>query len=124
MKSHFLKANFSALAATAVDYGTLLFLVEILHIHYSIGVALGAFLGAITNFLLNRNWTFKSSEKIRFQILKYALVSIGSLVLNTGLVVLTTESLHLQYFLSKIIVSLVVAWGWNYPLQKNFVFRK
>jgi putative flippase GtrA len=124
MKSHFLKANFSALAATAVDYGSLLLSVEVLHIHYSIGVALGAFLGAITNFSLNRKWTFKSSERINQQILKYALVSAGSLILNTGLVVLTTESLHLQYFLSKIIVSLVVAWGWNYPLQKNFVFRK
>lgn len=56
----FSKAQVSALAATVVDFGTLVFLVELLHAAYPFGVATGAFAGAITNFFLNRHWSFQA----------------------------------------------------------------
>src|SRR4051812_46996343 len=70
------RAQVSSLAATAVDYSTLFSLVELGHLYYPIAVALGAFGGAVTNFLLNRNWSFEATHgKQREQALRYAGVS-------------------------------------------------
>ena len=123
-KKSFLKANATAIAATAVDFGTLVFLTEVLHLFYVWSVAAGAVLGAITNFTLNRHWTF-DHEKCHWgaQALRYFVVSLGSLVLNMCLVYLVTETAHLPYFVSKIITAQFVGWFWNYPLQHRFVYR-
>jgi putative flippase GtrA len=121
----FSKATVAAIGATVVDFGTLTIWVEVLHQFYPIGVALGAAFGAVTNFLLNRHWAFDAARvPVGIQALKYAVVSAGSLLLNTGGVYLVTEKLHLFYLFSKIGVALVVALLFNYPLQRFFVYRK
>lgn len=56
------------------------------------------------------------------QLWKYALVWAGNLFLNTGGVYVFTCYAGLHYAISKVVVSLLVAFLYNYPLQKNFVF--
>jgi putative flippase GtrA len=121
----FFRAILSALAATVIDFGSLTFFVEVLHGFYPVGVAIGAFLGAITNFLINRYWSFEGAHRapVHGQIWRYLVVSAGSLGLNTLGVYLVTENFGLFYLKSKIVVALLVGWCFNYPLQKYFVYR-
>jgi putative flippase GtrA len=56
------------------------------------------------------------------QLGKYALVWTGNLLLNTGGVYVLASQAGLHYTVSKVMTSLLVAFLYNYPLQKNFVF--
>ena len=124
MKTLF-RAIVSALISTVVDFGSLSFYVEVLHGFYPVGVALGAFLGAVTNFLINRYWSFEGAHRdpVQGQMWRYLVVSAGSLALNTLGVYAVTEGFGLFYMKSKVVVALAVGLGFNYPLQKYSVYR-
>jgi putative flippase GtrA len=119
----FSRSQVAAFAATCADFGLLFGLVEILHVWYVLATALGAAAGAMTNFLLNRYWSFEADDQAwHGQALRYAFVSAGSLLLNTWGVFAVTEGLRIHYAVSVIIVSIVVAVAYNFPLQRYFVF--
>jgi putative flippase GtrA len=122
--SQFKRSQVSSFAATILDYGTLFSLTELLHVYYVISVACGALIGATVNFFLNRHWSFESADgNVHHQALRYCLVSGGSLGLNTGGVYFVTEYFHIHYAISVVIVSLLVGFLFNFPLQRGFVFR-
>jgi putative flippase GtrA len=89
----------------------------------AVGTGLGAAVGAVTNFMINRHWSFRASEAaLHAQAVRYALVSAISLGLN----VLGTEGalrLGVSYGFSRIVVSLLVGFCFNFPLHRYFVFR-
>ncbi len=127
-------AQGAAFAGTAVDFICTIFFTEVFHIWYVISTALGSLAGAITNFLLGRYYVFQSTErKIQQQAFRYAIVSLGSLILNTGGVWLLTEFIHQQlrhdevhdhdYIVAKVIVAVLVAVFYNFILQKNYVYK-
>ncbi len=118
------KAQVSALIATVVDFGVTYVGVEWCTLHYVVSVASGALSGAVTNFLLNRYWTFESVEKsILTQGTRYFLVAAGSLLINTLGVYLLTELMSLHYLISKLAVSIAVSLFYNYPLHRGFVYE-
>lgn len=113
----------TSFAATLVDFGLLYCLVEFADVYYVLATAIGAFVGAITNFTLNKYWAFEDRKSgVLAQGFRYAMVSGGSLLLNTALVFCFTEFGHLRYLVSKTIAALTVGWGWNYPMHRYFVF--
>ena len=119
----YLRSQFAALTATASDFTVTIFLKAIIGLWYVSAVALGAAVGALVAFFLNRNWVFKLKvNSIRVQAFRYGLVAGGSWVLNTGGVYLLTESLGISYLYSKIIVSIFIGLSYNYILAKRFVF--
>jgi putative flippase GtrA len=122
--SSFSRAQVASSVASALDYGTLFFLAEICHVWYVLATATGALTGAIVNFIINRHWSFQASHlHWRKQAQRYALVSTGSLLLNTSGVYLVTEYGRVHYAVSVILVSLAVGFLFNYPLHKNYVYR-
>ncbi len=124
LQSSFSRAQISSFLATAVDYGILFLFVEVFHIWYVAATAWGAFFGAITNFLLNRHWSFRASEgKWIRQAYRYSIVSIGSLILNTLGVFLVTEYARVHYAVSVVLVAGAVGVLFNYPLHRHYVYR-
>lgn len=120
----FIRYNISAIIATGVDFLTLIALTELLDLYYVISTVAGAAFGATVAFVLNRNWSFESkNEQKRVQSLKYVLVALGSLALNTFGVFALTEWMGVQYVISKTIAAVIVAVSYNYLLSKYFVFR-
>lgn len=118
------RAQISSLIATLVDLGTLFASVELFGLWYVAGTALGAFLGAVTNFLLGRHWSFEAAEKpVPGQALRYALVSGGSLLLNSAGVFAFTEGFGLKYGYSKAVVAILVGVLFNFPLHRRYVFK-
>ena len=124
LSSLFFSAQVAAFIGTAVDFITVILLTELLAIWYVTSNVIGAALGAITNFLLGRYWVFDSTEKkIYNQAFRYFLVALGSLLLNTFGLYILTEYTSLHYIVSKIIVAVLIAFTFNFFLQKNFVYK-
>lgn len=122
-KKTFSRATVTSIAATVVDFSMLYTLVEWGHVYYVVATACAAACGAVTNFALNRFWAFDARHhKIGHQGVRYAAVSAGSLLLNTGLVFCFTEFGGLRYLVSKAVASVTVGWAWNYPLHRYYVF--
>jgi len=124
----FAKAQVSAFTGGILDYIVMILCTELLHIHYTISIAIGGIIGAILNFSLNRYWTFnanKASElSVGAQLVKFAFVVAGSIALKSSGTYLFTTLLKLDYKITRIMVDIVVSLGFNYVLQKYWVFRK
>jgi putative flippase GtrA len=125
----FARSQVAALVATVVDFSTLMLLTEVAGLWYVASTAAGAFLGAVTNFLLGRHWSFEAADPeahgpMHHQAWRYALVSGGSLLLNSGGVWALTEGFGLPYPVSKGLVAVAVGFLYNYPMQRAFVFRR
>ena len=102
-----------------------------------LSTAIGAFVGGVVNCLINYRFTFHATDvPWKSVAVKYAFVWAGSLFLNA-------YGTHLCYYLftqwswlndigfkpdgffaaARLFVSLVVSLGWNFILQRYFVFR-
>ncbi|MEQ6121084.1 GtrA family protein [Reichenbachiella sp. MALMAid0571] len=123
-KTSFFRYNIAALLATAGDFLTLIFLTELVGLWYLASTSLGAIVGAIIAFTLGRNWAFVSKEETKTrQAIKYGIVALGSMGLNTLGVFFFTEVIEIQYVISKSITAGIVALGYNYPLSKYYTFK-
>lgn len=121
----FIKAQAASLASTAVDFVVTIGCVEVLHSWYLAATILGNIAGGITNFCLGRYFVFEATQQnVRTQSGRYVGVWLGSMVLNATGVYFCTQVLHTNYVVSKIVVSLFVGIGFNYLLQRHFVFPK
>jgi putative flippase GtrA len=119
----------TSLFTTALDFGVLLLLVEVFHVHYVLGTFCGTVAGATSNFLINRVWSFEATNKsshggAHWQLVRFLPVQAGSSGLQTLGVWGFTERAHLPYLGSKLVVSVLVYVAWNYPMNRWFVFRK
>ena len=120
----FIKAQAASLAATIADFSITIILVEWFRCWYLAASVAGTVCGGIINFMLGRKWVFEAGEKgIPKQAVKYLLVWTGNMVLVSGGVYLFTHYGGLNYVLSKVIVSVIVGFTYNYLMQKNFVFK-
>ncbi|MDD3788508.1 MAG: GtrA family protein [Petrimonas sp.] len=125
----FSKAQVSAFFGGIVDYGVMVFVTEVFHVHYTVSIAIGGIVGAIVNFTINKKWTFNSKETeyrntLLQQLLKYFVTVTNSIILkSTGTYFLTTL-LGIDYKISRIFADLVVSTCFNYTLQKQWVFKK
>lgn len=125
MTTTFIKAQAASLIASAIDYITMLLLVELAGIWDVAASIIGLIVGGISNFIIGRIWVFKANEqKIPGQAFKYFLVWIGSLLLNAfGFYLMRHYAASIDYRLSKILVSITIGFSYNYFLQKKFVYR-
>jgi putative flippase GtrA len=113
----------TSLISTVVDYSVMIAAVELVHIRPVGATPIAAFGGAVTNFTLNRHFTYRvAGESLRGQMWRYALVSGCSLGWNTLGEFLLLKGPHLHYFLARVITSIIVSNVWNYPLMRFFVF--
>jgi putative flippase GtrA len=113
----------AGLAAGVVDYGTFVVLVELVHLWPEAATPVGALLGAVTNFTLSRHVVFRGSGgAVQGQMARYALVSFGSLLLNTLGVFLLFRLAGLNPIVARLGTAVAVSLAWNFPLHRNFVF--
>jgi putative flippase GtrA len=113
----------TAVISTVVDYSVMLSAVEIAGIGPVPATPIAALAGAVTNFTLNRNFTYQAAQNpIRGQLWRFVLVSGCSLGLNTLGEFLLLKIPHLHYFVARVIASTIISNVWNYPLLRFFVF--
>jgi len=141
----FLRAQFSSQLASITDFAVTIILANTLITadvfgpqYYVYATFTGSVCGGIVNCIVNYRWTFKAKDsKKRHVALKYLMVWCGSIFFNTTGTYLVTEFLGNfiwirellgQFFddifiISKIFVSLIVGFVWNYNMQRLFVYR-
>ena len=133
-----MKAQLSAQVASLCDFLFTILLVKLLGVFYLYATFCGSITGGMVNCFINYHWVFGANDcKKKFVAMKYLFVWTGSILLNTWGTFGLTEWLtnmrwvnHLLgyyvddvFILSKIVVSILVGFFWNYQLQRTFVYR-
>jgi putative flippase GtrA len=134
----FIRAQFSSQVASATDFLITILLANLWNIYYVYATFVGSICGGIVNCIINYKWTFKTKDcKKQYVIIKYILVWIGSILLNTWGIYIMTEAISQNpwvqdklnpfidnlFVFSKIVVSLIVGFTWNYNMQRVFVYK-
>lgn len=109
--------------ATAADFAVVSALVSWLGWSAPLATLIGSVFGGVVNFGINRSWSFASTGQIRGMAARYLVVSAVSAALNALGVWVLSAAPRLPYQLAWMIIRGGVYLGWNYPLQKYYVFR-
>jgi len=121
----FAKAQASAFTGGITDYLIMLVCTELLAIHYTVSIVLGGIIGAIINFSVNRYWAFQSRQStVQRQLSKFITVVAGSILLKSSGTYFLTNWLSVDYKISRVIIDIIVSLGFNFTLQKYWVFNK
>lgn len=121
----FSRSALTSLFTTALDFGTLTGLVELAGVNYVLATWLGTVIGSLSNFTINRVWAFDVRDRPPTgQFARFLLVQAAASFLHAGGVWFFTGVLGMPYQVSKIVISVLVYLGWNYPMNRWFVFRR
>ncbi len=102
-----------------------------------LATGIGVVAGGIVNCIICYKFTFRAENcPWKAVVVKYALVWIGNLILNSGgteLLYILLKKWHVleelgfkaagYYTSARLVMSLLVSWFWNFILQRNFVYR-
>lgn len=119
----FVRANASTLLATGIEWGLVTVLVQN-RVSYLIAAGVGAFLGAVMDFSLKRQWAFirRGTGSLRGESTRYVVVSGLSLGWNLAAAYTLVHVLHVAPIPGVIAASILVGALWNYPLHRLVVF--
>ncbi len=119
----FIKFGLVGFSGVGIDFGITYLSKEKLRIPKYVANSLGFAFAVTTNFLLNRIWTFQSTNTlIWIQYSKFILVSLVGLAVSNGLIYLLTEKKKLNFYLSKGI-AIVGVMVWNFAANYQFTFQ-
>lgn len=115
-----------SLLCTGLDFGTLWALVELAGVGHPLATFAGTVVGAITNFVVNRQYTFDAvgEDAAHRQLVRFLVVQAGCSALLTAGMWLVADVLGVAYLVARLIVAVVVYLGWNYPMIRFYVFAR
>lgn len=108
---------------TIVHYAVLFLLVQIANVGPVIASATGFVTGAVVNYYLNYHITFRSNKRHCTAALKFFVVALCGLLLNTLIMFFATEGLHLNYLLAQLTATGLVL-VWNFLCNRFWSFRE
>ena len=110
----FVKFGVVGFSGIFVDFGVTYLCKEKLRIHKYVANSLGFILATISNYLLNRYWTFSNGQSAQFsQFVKFFGIAIVGLVLNNLLIYFFNDKLKINFYVSKAIAIVIVS-VWNF----------
>ena len=116
----FLKFGAVGFSGVFVNFGVTWFFKEICKLNKYLSNILGFVFAATTNYLLNRWWTFQSTNpQVGLEYAKYFLISLVGLGIDTLTVYLLHGKLKWNFYLSKVF-AIGAATLWN--LFGNLLF--
>jgi putative flippase GtrA len=118
----FLKFCVVGVTGTIIDFGLTWICKEKLKIPKFIANAIGFVVAATSNYILNRVWTWGSTnEQVGVEYVKFFGVSLIGLGLNTLILYLLHEKMKLNFWFSKVVATGVVM-VWNFLANYYFTF--
>ena len=110
----FLKFGVVGFSGIFIDFGVTYVFKEKLRVHKYVANSLGFIMATISNYLLNRYWTFNTGQSAQFsQFGKFFGIAIIGLVLNNLLIYLFNDKLKIHFYVSKAFAILIVS-VWNF----------
>ncbi len=120
----FLRVQLSAFLGGLFDLAIYTFCFTILLFTAPFSNVVSGSLGALVNFSINRYWSFNNrSRSIGSQLWKFIIVVIGSITLKSLGIHVLVDIWGLHFLLSKLMVEILVSLGFNFTLQKFWVFK-
>ncbi len=117
------KFSASSLAGFGVDYLCYSLFLLLMGRKYTLAAnVLARVISATVNFTLNRNLVFRTREPLLRSAVKYFLLAACILLCNTGLLHVLLQILHMNPYLAKIIVELIL-FSVSWIMQRTVVFR-
>lgn len=121
----FFRANIASCLATLLDFLVTMLAFRMLHAGAVLSGVAGSMAGGLLHFSLNRTFVFKASEgRLDGQMVRYLLIWGINILLNMLGVYVFAVKLGWHYLFSKVLSSLCVFVGFNYPMHKKFVFKR
>lgn len=108
--------------AAVAHYGTLIALVELLHITPTTASLAGFVAGGIVSYILNRSYTFRSGRAHSEALPRFLAIAAVGFVLTGVLMAGLTEWLAVPYILAQISTTGVVL-VWHYIANKFITFK-
>ena len=118
----FLKFGAVGASGVIVNFGVTWFCKEVCNLNKYLSNIIGFIVAATTNYLLNRWWTFQSTNpQVGTEYAKYFLISVIGLGIDTLTVFLLNGKLKWNFYLSKVF-AVGVAMLWNFFGNLLFTF--
>lgn len=120
--AQFMKFGIVGVIAFLIDYGTMIFLTEVFGVPYLISTTISFVVSVIFNYLASMRFVFKRKDDMsrRREFIIFVALSVVGLILNDVFMWLMVEFLFIDYRLSKIVVTFLVA-VWNFVSRKIFL---
>ncbi len=119
----FIKFGLVGFSGMLLDFGITYLLKEKVKIHKYIANSIGFISAATNNYILNRIWTFESTDpQIFIQYSKFVVIAITGLGINNLVIwLLSDKYLSLNFYVAKFIAIMVV-FLWNFSMNYLFTF--
>ena len=111
-------------AAGAINIILLYGFTEFLHIYYLASSVAALLVAWIASFFFQKFWRFRehSTERLHKQAFLYVLMQGGGLAVNTLLMYVAVEKLHIWYIMAQICISVSIALA-TYFINKQYIFQ-
>jgi len=111
-------------ASTACHFATLWTLHQPLGVNLIVATTAGYLVGAVVNYLLNRNVTFSSSRTAHeAAVPRFATVVLAGMALNAGIMALLARIAPEINFLLRQCVATGIVLVFNFVLNRHWTFR-
>jgi putative flippase GtrA len=116
------KFGITGMSGMVLDFSLTWLFKDVLHVNKFLANAIGFSAAVMSNYYINRIWTFQNKAKVSTQLAAFITVSVIGLLLNSMVVYVFNNLLLLNFYLSKIIaVGLVFIW--NFSANYFYVFK-
>jgi putative flippase GtrA len=122
MLEKFSKFASVGLCATSVQYAILIFLVEALDFEKIVASTIGFLVSAASSYLLNRRFTFHSTERHIVAAPKFLTIALAGAALNAGLIGWFEAHVKITYILVQAMATIAVL-SWNFAANVAWTFR-
>ena len=119
----FFKFGIVGVSGVIVDFGVTWLLKERLWLNKYIANSAGFACAVVSNYALNRIWTFHSSDpQVGIQFAKFTMVALIGLGMNNAIIFFLTERRGVKFYTAKLIATGVVML-WNFGANLLFTFK-
>jgi putative flippase GtrA len=106
-----------------VDFGFTYVCKELLKFQKYVSNSIGFCAAVISNYFLNRLWTFKSQDpKLLSQFGNFALIAAVGLILNNLIIYVLNDKLKFNFYLSKA-MAIGIVMIWNFFANYFYTFK-
>ena len=123
--AQFMKFGIVGVLAFVIDYGFMVLLTEVFGVPYLISTTVSFIISVIFNYFASMRFVFKRKDDMsrRREFIIFVVLSVIGLVINDVFMWLMVDFLFIDYRISKIVVTFIVA-VWNFVTRKIFLEAK
>lgn len=123
--AQFMKFGIVGVIAFVIDYGFMVLLTEVFNVSYLISTTVSFIISVVFNYFASMRFVFKRKDDMsrRREFIIFIVLSVIGLAINDVFMWLMVDFLYIDYRISKIVVTFIVA-VWNFVTRKIFLEAK